>query len=179
MKGCKKEMKLKTIIFLLAFYSIICSLVIASQSGIDKPSYNLDFVKNSSEALGNAQLLMWYGNNLQLIGYNFEPNQKYALVYSTAKKLPNVPVRLSNTGVGSSYTNKYLGPNPPTITCLKEITSDLEGNLGSSFIYNYMPLTTDKKNETFWIVKSSNIICKSNKIVSWISGNYLNTDQIL
>jgi hypothetical protein len=176
----KKEMKFKIMFFVLILVSIV-GFVIASPSGIDKPSYKLDLVANSSsETSGEAQVLMWYGNNMQVIGFNLDSNQKYNLVYTSGKKLPNIPVRKSNTGVGSSYTNKYLGPSTiPSVVCLKEITSDESGNLGISFTYNYMKIAGDKVNQTFWLVKSGDIICRNNKVVRWNANEYLTALQTI
>lgn len=159
-------MKFKLLVFFLVILAFI-QFVIAMPIGIEQPSYKFDLKSNNS--YGEVQVLMWYGNEIQVIGYGV-PENNYALVYIDDKN-----IRTYRT-VGSSYSSRvgssYTSRRYPQITCLIENISVDEYGLNKANKFNYILLSKDRKNQTLYLIPSSEVICKKKKLLAWNIGDY-------
>ena len=110
----------------------------------------------------NSQVLLFANTNLQVIAYNLMPNTKYALAYKIER--PIVPHKY-----GSSYTNS---PTPSIICLYPNMLTDESGSISFSKKFDYTKLTKDKLNQRFFLVKASDINCRSNRVPKWDETKY-------
>lgn len=151
-------MKKKIYTLILTLILLMSVFVFAKPIGINKQSYNIKLVqKNPSDwstvkggSYGN--LLLWYGNQAQIIGLKLKPDTKYTLIYYG-----------------------YDGHNDvwPYATCITTAMTNSKGNLNAKATFDYSGFVNDNFNQKFWLVLSSNVECDNHKMIAWNPISYL------
>jgi hypothetical protein len=165
----KKSIYILSVLFVL---TIIPGILAASTNN------DFDIALKSNLSGSYLQLSMWGGNNILVIGWGIPKNIKYTLVYLNDtntetpticdRRTPGCQIRPGATQ-GSTYSSKRY----PKAKCMLEgITANKDGGLSKDGVFNYTIIANDNKVQNLWLVKSSDVVCKTGKINRWNPINY-------
>ena len=158
-------MKKSLLLSMLVASLLISTTVLAfpADLGILKVFSNKDFrmplvEKNPSDwsvVDGGAWGLLngHYGKYLKFWGTGLEPNTDYTLIY-----------------YGDDCHNDVW----PYATCIKSMTTSLNGRTGSVVAkFSYGSFLDDGVNQKFWLVSSSDVDCDAGMMIAWNPTEYL------